>query len=274
MKESNVVIVLVFGPPGSGKTLFSESLKHIADILSGNFLKNFESQNQSKASQDQSPSKPYNNNNVQELQDFHPSVQIINFDEILKHWSIPNTEVPVPSLISSQFDISTQDCLHLQKSVYKNDRITLLNETISHINHKSNLHTLNNQTCVLYVIDDLFTLYSMRKAWFYRSLENKLLFVQIYISCEYNTRKIRNGLRLVGGGYVPEDIMEKLETSFEKPDSHKSWWEKNYTLVLQNSNNDVESVTLLCFDALIWIKKNLSSFKRSQTEYYTIALQK
>ncbi|PVV02362.1 hypothetical protein BB560_003182 [Smittium megazygosporum] len=113
-----------------------------------------------------------------------------------------------------------------------------------------------NNDLYIILVEDVFLYYSMRKSWFYRCLDNDIVFYQIFVSANSIVRKERNKYRSERNIYysnsiaqqgekaidnssfkIPEKIIYSLEKKIEIPGTHKSWWEQDFTLSFDTSQS-------------------------------------
>ncbi|OMJ22316.1 L-seryl-tRNA(Sec) kinase [Smittium culicis] len=284
--SAETAVVLIFGLPATGKTKLSNSIVSLssASPLPQTAYNNYFSGSSSfryivkKISFDE------------EIKDWIAPITIA--DSSLKFLSLNNTQFitqsssiahntptksnPLTNQNSNQFipDIpsiselnSSFDSLSFENN-FKIQRLDLLNKCIQLIKSESYITPTslpsNDKTLrFVYLIDDVFTYFSMRKAWFNTCCKNNWSFMQIYLTCPKELRNSRNIDRALfeNSHSVPQGSMDFLESRFEPPFKHPSWWEKQFTLPLSNGENSQSSLTYNSFKAMEFVHENLTVFK-------------
>ncbi|OMJ19613.1 hypothetical protein AYI70_g4617 [Smittium culicis] len=284
--SAEVAVVLIFGLPASGKTKLSNSIVSLSSAtpqtqttynnhFSGassfcyivkkiSFDEEINDWIAPKANADSSL-KLSSQNNTQ-LIPKHSSI-VYNTATIISpqinqdtNEFIPDT--PFISELNSSFNsISFENNFKLQRLDLLNKCIDLIKTESSetHTNLSSNDKTLR----FVYLIDDVFTYFSMRKSWFNACSKNNWSFLQIYLTCPKELRDARNIDRALfeNSHSVPQNSMDFLESRFEPPFKHPSWWEKLFTLPLFNGENSQSSLIYNSFKAMEFIHENLTVFK-------------
>ncbi|OMH84707.1 hypothetical protein AX774_g1754 [Zancudomyces culisetae] len=256
MGTNTVLVVLVFGQPGAGKTTLSKGIQHCISILKGQKVSD---RRKNGCNSDQSCNIPEPDTDLgnavltlsSKVTDFHLSCHVYNFDELLPNWIKPsaNKADQTENLITKE---SRKDTIgKLANKGYKNDRDQLMNHIFNDINARNaelgkDFAEFDSKArnILVFLVDDVFQYYSMRKSYYKRAQSNGYIFMQIFVDCDRKQRYERNKargmvdpeLKMANSTEIPEHVMNSLSTRFQQPCIHeKSWWEKKYTLHIDTS---------------------------------------
>ncbi|PVU94842.1 hypothetical protein BB561_002221 [Smittium simulii] len=139
----------------------------------------------------------------------------------------------------------------------------------------------------IYLVEDVFLYYSMRKEWFNACLQNDIVFFQIHVGAlpyERENRNIRRPIRYSDspdlfnqnkGLRIPTAIMDSLTNRFEFPGQHFSWWEEAFTYDVTASQVVFEDARFYnismgvdryyyALDILTWVNQNYMKFYTEQ----------